>query len=145
MIQFELQNVYQSADWVSVTIDMAPDEIEYVISTGENRVKQQDPLTKIIALYICVASSGSSPACDLAAFNMKQTDNYIHFEKRTFSESIETTATMSELKSAMEPFLTEVFEILDSQSSSQEREKAFEFLNGELQASINQIYNELTK
>lgn len=144
MVEFNLHRVTPSANWVTVTVDMAPDEIEYTVTTGDKKIQQQDSLTALVALYAYGRDESKENAKRLAAFDVERTNGQVRLSERVFSDCLVIGGDFDQLRSALEPILSEIFLVLDQQSSTTEREEALEFLSNELNIAARKLYDNVT-
>lgn len=143
MIRFDLEKVKSGANWWSVTIGMAPDEISYEIVINDIKVQRCDPLTRLFALYARARTSTSAPEeGGLEPFRVVQTncDDKI----QVYVEGVPHETSHNELRSAMEPFLASVFTILDERNDGEERKQGLVFVSNEVGIDATEVYRELS-
>ena len=143
MVEFNLRRVLPSANWVSVTVDMAPDEIEYTVTTPTKSVHQQDSLTALVALYAYTEDENNTSAKSLATFDVEQANGQVWLAGRVFSDPLVIDGGLDQIQSALRPLLAEVYHLLDEQSSTTEREEALRFLSDELHIHAEELYADL--
>lgn len=143
MIRFKLLRIVPSADWESVTLDMAPDEIEYAVTTEDNRITQQDSLTALVALYVHCNHEADTSQQQYAAFDIEVENDRITLASRPFTEAVRFEGSRSDLREALEPFLSDIFAGLDANSTAEQRRRALLFLSTELEYDCVQLYRRL--
>lgn len=120
MIEFNFQRVLN--DWFEVTY--APDGIEYTIKTGEKSFERgMYRIQAIIALYECTTHqipSAEHPSTTM--HSIQSVDGDLVFS----AGEIEIRTSYDELRTAMTPFLKELFTALDEMTpSADKRNSAF--------------------
>ncbi|AGB15525.1 hypothetical protein Halru_0904 [Halovivax ruber XH-70] len=143
MIEFTLRELSPSTDWYEVSGGMAPDEIQYTIRTDEQKIQQQDSLTALLGLYLAAEDGSDADVGELAAYELQESDDTVQLGGRVFSDVITIVGDTETLHRAMRPFLSTLFERLDEQSTSSQRNEAFAYLSSTFGVDMDTIYTDL--
>ena len=143
MIKFELRSVVESTNWWRVTAGMAVDEIKYVLTFDGESVKRTDSLPALVGLYICAhceVTSAELPGPKW--YEITEGEERIIINRWNLDFQIHTT--YEELECSLEPFLAGIFHELDSKSTPEERQEAFDFMNSLFDFNFNEMYTRVS-
>jgi len=124
MIQFSLDKVL--SDWQTVTVHRSPDDIEYHVTVDSNRYRgRYTRLDELIAiLECCIARTPTADHPRSTTYDIREINEHteIEIENEWYRTSYE------ELESSLRTFLQDLFTALDQKSTTDEKERAVEYL-----------------
>lgn len=143
MIVFELENIYDGSDWRKVTVDRSPDDIKYSIRYDDWKpIRTYSTLTSLIKLYGCAyCEMGSEAYPSGGGYTVEVRKNHVVVKLR---DGRELKTSFAELRSALEPFLSNVFNELDRISDDEKRVLALEYLDELNPFDVKSLYERLS-
>ncbi|MGZ0746849.1 hypothetical protein [Haloparvum sp. AD34] len=138
----DVESVSKVTDWWRVTVGGAPDELVYTIETEDEEYELEDDLTDLVRLYLCARDRTPSAERNWEVSTaIVEKDDQIALEHRYLDASFPTT--YASLEDCIGSVLSEIFQQLDTQSTSERRNEAFAYLTNVLNSRFQALYEEI--
>lgn len=138
----DVESVSKVTDWWRVTVGGSPDELVYTIETDDEEYELEDDLTDLVRLYLCARDR--TPAAERnweVSTAVVEKGDQIALEHRYLDSSIPTT--YNSLEDCIGSVLSEIFQQLDTQSTSASRNEAFAYLMNVSNSRFQALYEEI--